>query len=52
MVDKSRSRKAHSAGLGLAIASEIAKIHGTGLHFESGLGEGTSVSIELDGVAE
>ena len=52
MVDKSRSRKAHGAGLGLAIASEIAKIHGTELHFESEPGEGTSVSIELDGVAE
>lgn len=52
MVDKSRSRKAHGAGLGLAIASEIAAIHGTGLHFESELGAGTKVGFDLKGAAE
>lgn len=52
MVDKSRSRKAHGAGLGLAIASEIAAIHGTELHFESEPGSGTTVSFELKGAAE
>ena len=47
MVDKSRSRAMHGAGLGLSIASKIAEIHGTKLTFESQLGEGTRVSIEL-----
>lgn len=52
MVDKSRSRKAHGAGLGLAIASEIAAIHGAELHFESEPGSGTTVSFGLKGAAE
>ncbi|MBR3486169.1 MAG: HAMP domain-containing histidine kinase [Clostridia bacterium] len=52
MVDKSRSRKAHGAGLGLAIASEIAAIHGAELHFESELGAGTKVGFDLKGAAE
>ena len=52
MVDKSRSRKAHGAGLGLKIAAEIAAVHGTELHFESELGAGTTVSFELKGAAE
>lgn len=47
MVDKSRSRKEHGAGLGLAIASRIAKVHGTELVFESEVGKGTGVSFEL-----
>jgi signal transduction histidine kinase len=50
--DKSRPRKAHGAGLGLAIASEIAAIHGAELHFESELGAGTTVSFGLKGAAE
>ena len=52
MVDKSRSRKAHGAGLGLKIASEIATVHGAQLHFESKLGTGTTVIFELKGAAE
>ena len=52
MVDKSRSRKAHGAGLGLKIAAEIAAVHGAELHFESELGAGTTVSFELKGAAE
>jgi len=52
MVDKSRSRKAHGAGLGLKIASEIARIHGSELHFESEVGRGTTVSIKLKGAEE
>ena len=52
MVDKSRSRKAHGAGLGHAIASEIAAIHGAELHFESELGAGTKVGFDLKGAAE
>jgi signal transduction histidine kinase len=52
MVDKSRSRKAHGAGLGLKIAAEIAAVHGAEMHFESELGAGTTVSFELKGAAE
>ena len=52
MVDKSRSRKAHGAGLGLKIAAEIAAVHGAELHFESELGAGTTVNFELKGAAE
>jgi signal transduction histidine kinase len=48
MVDKSRSRKQHGAGLGLAIASRIAQIHGTRLVFQSKTGEGTKVRFSLD----
>lgn len=47
MADKSRSRKQHGAGLGLALAERIACIHGTSLCFQSEEGEGTSVSLEL-----
>ncbi len=47
MVDKSRSRKQHGAGIGLALAKRIADIHGGSLHFESRLGQGTRVSVEL-----
>ncbi|MCR5611861.1 MAG: HAMP domain-containing histidine kinase [Clostridiales bacterium] len=47
MVDKSRSRRDHGAGLGLSIASRIAKVHGTTLEFESEPGVGTTVSILL-----
>jgi len=47
MVDKSRSRKQHSAGLGLALAAKIAEIHGSRLTFESGEGVGTIAKIDL-----
>ncbi|MDL2220654.1 HAMP domain-containing histidine kinase [Eubacteriales bacterium OttesenSCG-928-N14] len=47
MVDKSRSRKQHGAGLGLSIAQRIAAMHGTQLQFRSELGVGTSVSLVL-----
>lgn len=47
MVDKARSRKQHGAGLGLALAERIARIHGCGLVFESGEGRGTAVSFRL-----
>ncbi|MBR0135425.1 MAG: HAMP domain-containing protein [Clostridia bacterium] len=49
MVDKSRSRKEHGAGLGLAIAERIASVHGTSLEFTSVEGIGTSVSFVLKG---
>lgn len=48
-VDKSRSRSQNGIGLGLAIASKIAKIHGTNLKFKSSLGEETTVSFSLGG---
>ena len=47
MVDKSRSRAQHGAGLGLAIGNKIAQLHGSELHFESKVGEGTSVWFDL-----
>lgn len=47
MVDKSRSRKEHGAGLGLALAVKIAKLHHTELVYESVDGQGTCVSFML-----
>lgn len=45
MVDKARSRKAGGSGLGLALCSKIAELHGAELHIESRMGEGTIVSV-------
>ncbi len=47
MVDKSRSRKQHGVGLGLALAEKIALLHGGRLSFESDGHSGTSVYIKL-----
>lgn len=47
MVDKSRARAQHGAGLGLAIASKIAALHGTEMKIRSIVGLGTCVSIGL-----
>lgn len=47
VVDKSRSRQAHGAGLGLALASRIAAIHGAALEFASEEGRGTCVEMRL-----
>lgn len=47
MVDKSRSRREHGAGLGLSLAAKIAAIHGTKLEYKSRLGEGTCVKFRL-----
>ncbi len=47
MVDKSRSRKEHGAGLGLALSAKIAAIHGTSLNYISTEGKGTSVEVTL-----
>ena len=49
MVDKSRSRASGGAGLGLAICHEIAKLHEGEMHFDSKLGEGTKVTLDLKG---
>lgn len=48
MVDKARSRKQHGAGLGLALAERIARVHGCELTFRSRKGEGTKVSFCLN----
>lgn len=47
MVDKARSRKAGGCGLGLALCSQIARLHGARLVIESELGKGTSVWINF-----
>ena len=47
MVDKSRSRREHGAGLGLALCARIATIHGTALEYDSREGRGTVVTISL-----
>ncbi len=45
MVDKARSRKAGGCGLGLALCSKIAELHGARLTIASRAGEGTEVSV-------
>lgn len=47
MADKSRSRKAGGAGLGLALCAEIAKLHNSALKIDSSPGKGTTVYIEM-----
>lgn len=47
MVDKSRSRNQHGAGLGLSLCKEIAEIHHSRLVIQSKVGCGTMVSIAL-----
>jgi signal transduction histidine kinase len=46
-VDKSRARREGGAGLGLAIAQEIAHVHGGEIRVESVEGLGTRFSFEL-----
>lgn len=48
-VDKSRARQEGSAGLGLALCDKIVKLHGGTMHFESEVGEGTTVIVTLKG---
>lgn len=52
MVDKSRSRAEGGAGLGLALCKEIAALHRGSLRFESQVGLGTKVTVELGGGAD
>ena len=47
MVDKSRSRKEHGAGLGLALCEKIASIHSTKLEISSKEGIGTNIRLKL-----
>jgi len=46
-VDKSRSRRQHGAGIGLALVAKIAKVHGGGLVFNSAENVGTAVRFDL-----
>lgn len=48
-VDKSRSRAQGGAGIGLALCREIAAVHNGNIRFESELGKGTTVTVELKG---
>lgn len=45
MVDKSRSRKQHGAGLGMALVAKIVQIHGAKLQIESDGETGTAVCV-------
>lgn len=48
-VDKSRSRSYGGAGLGLALCNEIISLHNGNISFESEIGKGTTVHIEIRG---
>ena len=48
MVDKARSRKQGGMGLGLALAQEIARLHGAHLEIESEIGVGTTVKVVFE----
>lgn len=48
-VDKSRSRAQGGAGLGLALCDRIAALHQGSLSFESAPGQGTTVTVCLEG---
>lgn len=50
-VDKSRSRAQGGVGLGLALCSEIVRMHNGSMRFESRVGNGTCVTVELRGGA-
>lgn len=47
MVDKSRSRKAGGAGLGLALCQEIVRIHEGEFSIDSRVGQGTLVTLHF-----
>lgn len=49
MVDKSRSRSVGGAGLGLAICDQIVKLHHGEIVFESEKGQGTTVTVVIEG---
>ncbi len=45
MVDKSRARRQHGAGLGMALVAKIAELHGAKLRIESDGTHGTAVYL-------
>lgn len=47
MVDKSRSRKQHGAGLGMALVAKVVEIHGARMKIESDGKSGTRVCLEF-----
>ena len=51
MIDRSRAKRAGGIGLGLALAEEIARLHGAQLVFESKSGVGTTVKVVFADVA-
>jgi len=48
MVDKSRSRKSGSAGLGLALVSQILRLHNIKMTIESEINKGTKIILHFD----
>ena len=48
MIDRSRSKRTGSYGLGLGIVSKILTLHHTKLNFKSELNKGTKVSFDLE----
>ena len=48
MIDRSRSKKTGSYGLGLGIVSKILALHHAKLNFKSELCKGTKVSFDLE----
>jgi signal transduction histidine kinase len=52
MVDKSRSRKQHGAGLGMALVSKIVEIHKAKMKIESDGKTGTEIHISFPSVGE
>lgn len=47
-VDKARSRAQGGAGLGLSIVAKVVELHNGKIDFESELGEGTTVTVQLN----
>lgn len=47
MVDKSRTRKAGGAGIGLALCKAIATAHQGGLFIESEYTKGTTITVSV-----
>lgn len=52
MVDKSRSRAEHGAGLGLALSDKIIRLHNGKMDIDSIYGEGTTIRIILESEEE
>ena len=52
MVDKSRSRAEHGAGLGLSLCDRIVRLHGGTMDIESEEGKGTKITVFIPDRAE